>query len=72
MFRIVITTNLVWSIAMLNFEKLVARHGEIGVQAIIERIERTDGVSARGAVSLEERWQAVMKRDLPADNRRVA
>jgi hypothetical protein len=64
--------NHVGVFTMLNFESLVARHGEIGVQAIIERIERNDGVRARGDVSLEERWEAVMNMAAPADRRGVA
>ncbi|MEJ2119041.1 MAG: hypothetical protein P8Y36_14620 [Alphaproteobacteria bacterium] len=44
---------------MLNFNSFVGRHGEHGVQAIIEGIERRDGIRF-GGVSLEERWNAAM------------
>ncbi len=50
---------------MLNFECLVARHGEYGVQAIIERIERYEGIRFNTEVSLEERWNVVMKPSAP-------
>jgi hypothetical protein len=45
---------------MLSFETYIARHGEIGVQAIIERLERYEGRTGNGVRSLEERWKAVM------------
>lgn len=46
---------------MLNFESFVARHGEFGVQAIVERIERYEEVEAATSASLEERWNALME-----------
>jgi hypothetical protein len=47
---------------MLNFETYVARHGEFGVQAIVETIERREGIrpTSDAPLSLEERWNAVM------------
>jgi hypothetical protein len=46
---------------MLNFDYYVARHGEFGVQDIIERLERYEGINNRVvAISLEERWNALM------------
>jgi hypothetical protein len=46
---------------MLSFEKYVARHGESGVQAIIEAIERKEGVRHADALPLETRWNALMQ-----------
>jgi hypothetical protein len=45
---------------MLNFNTYIARHGEIGVQAIIERLERYEGHAGNVGHSLEERWAALM------------
>lgn len=43
------------------FDILVARHGEFGVQAIIERLERYEGIHSRIGTPLEERWNDLMK-----------
>lgn len=58
---------------MINFDKYVARHGEFGVQAIIERIERYEGIRASidAPLPLEERWNALM-RSPPAQQQRLA
>ena len=45
---------------MLSFETYIARYGEAGVQAIIERLERYEGIAGSGAYPLEERWEALM------------
>ena len=45
---------------MLDFDTYVARHGEFGVQALVERLERYAGVRPSIAVTLEDRWMAVM------------
>jgi hypothetical protein len=50
---------------MLDFDKYVGRYGEFGVQAIIERIERNDGIKAKCGTTLEERWIALMQADQP-------
>ncbi len=52
---------------MLDFETYVARLGEHGVQAIVERLERYEGVKA-AAISLEDRWNALMANDNHADS----
>lgn len=49
---------------MLDFDKYVARHGEHGVQAIIERLERYEGIRASISTSLEDRWNLLMKANL--------
>jgi hypothetical protein len=46
---------------MLDFNKYLARHGEFGVQALIEQIERYSNVQANIYTPLEERWNAVMQ-----------
>lgn len=45
---------------MLRFDHFVARYGEIAVQAIVENLERFEGLPPFHALSLEERWQRVM------------
>ncbi|MGB9154834.1 MAG: hypothetical protein WCD70_17320 [Alphaproteobacteria bacterium] len=45
---------------MLDFHQYVARHGESGVQAIIESLERFEGTLPGPAAPLEERWNALM------------
>jgi hypothetical protein len=48
---------------MLNFEVFVSRHGECGVQSLIEIMERREGIraNAEAPLSLEDRWNAVMQ-----------
>lgn len=46
---------------MLDFDKYVARHGEFSAQALIERLERYEGVRNRFGASLEDRWNALMQ-----------
>ena len=57
---------------MVDFESLVARHGEFAVQALIERIERYDGIPAQSDVPLEKRWNTVMSVASSSDARMVA
>ena len=57
---------------MLDFEQYVARHGEFGVQAIIERLERYEGINASIALSLEERWNVLMNDHLAQQKRLAA
>jgi hypothetical protein len=45
---------------MLNFESWIARHGEYGVQAMIESIENREKIALREGSSLEERWRVVI------------
>ncbi len=51
---------------MPNYTEFMMRHGEFGIQAIIERIERQEGVVSNSDRPLEERWEALMQ------NQRVA
>ncbi len=57
---------------MLDFETYVIRHGEFGMQAIIEKMERYEGIRASAEIplSLEERWNILMQ--MPASQQRVA
>ena len=45
---------------MLDFQLYMMRYGEFGVQALIERLERYEGIRASGE-PLEERWNALMQ-----------
>ena len=52
---------------MLDFNTYLARHGEFGVQAIVERLERYEGIrSGLLVASLEDRWNALMGNDQQA------
>jgi hypothetical protein len=55
---------------MPDFETYLARHGEFAIQAIIERLERDDGVSVHQSASLEERWNTLMQ-DSPSRSNMV-
>ena len=58
---------------MLDFEAYVSRHGEPGMQALIERLERSAGIRAVVTISLQDRWNAVMGNDnLPPYHQRLA
>ncbi|MDX2027929.1 MAG: hypothetical protein SFW62_04780 [Alphaproteobacteria bacterium] len=46
---------------MLQFDQFIARHGEAVAQALLENIERFEGVRADLASSLEDRWLRVMQ-----------
>ena len=42
-----------------DFETYLMRHGESWIQAILEQIERFEGIVAPLHASLEERWHAL-------------
>jgi hypothetical protein len=50
---------------MLQFSQFVARHGEIAAQAILENLERFEGVRSNATLSLEERWRRMMQAQIP-------
>lgn len=50
---------------MTNYNSFVARHGEHGVQAIIEGIERLEGIKIKIGTSLEDRWNYLMQQSTP-------
>lgn len=56
---------------MPQFDKYLARHGEFAIQAIIERLERDDGITTHQSASLEDRWNALMQ-DFPSQSRMAA
>lgn len=56
---------------MLDFDTYVVRHGEFGAQAIIELIERKEGIRHDEIVPLEVRWNALMLNAV-ADHRQLA
>jgi hypothetical protein len=56
---------------MLSYETYISRHGEIGVQAIIEKLERYEGAVGNREHSLEERWKALMA-DRPVQHAEAA
>ena len=41
---------------MLDFGRFIARHGEVAAQAVLENIERFQGVRHNPLLSLEARW----------------
>ncbi len=45
---------------MLEFDKFLARYGEVAAQAILENLERYEGIRNIAPVSLEERWNHLM------------
>jgi len=45
---------------MLQFDQFVARHGEIVAQAVLENLERFEGVRSNTAIPLEQRWERLM------------
>jgi len=48
---------------MLDFNKYVTRYGEFGVQDIVERLERAEGIKSKIDASLEDRWNYLMQID---------
>ena len=59
---------------MLDFNQYIARHGEYGVQALVEQIERTAGIhsNVEAPLPLETRWNAVMLAPVPTQQRLAA
>ena len=45
---------------MPDYYKFLMRHGEHGVQDLIERLERYEGIKSAAQASLEQRWLIVM------------
>jgi hypothetical protein len=46
---------------MPSFHDFVMRHGEHGAQALVEKLERYEGIRVRMGVTLEQRWNEVMQ-----------
>lgn len=45
---------------MSDYEIFVSRHSECSAQALVERLERYEGVSPAINVSLKDRWIVIM------------
>ena len=45
---------------MPTYNTYMMRHGEHGVQALLEQIERAEGRRANMNIPLEDRWNALM------------
>lgn len=43
-----------------DFETFMSRHGEIGTQAILEAMERREGIRASASMALADRWAMIM------------
>lgn len=54
-----------------EFETFIARHGEVAAQAILENLERYEGIRSNIVASLEERWQMLMQNS-PQNNQMAA
>lgn len=52
---------------MFTFDPFVARHGEVVAQAIIENLERFQGIEFDASVPLEVRWRRLIE-DLPSSD----
>ncbi len=46
---------------MLQFDQFVSRHGEVAAQAILENLEKFEGIRGNALLSLEDRWHTVMQ-----------
>lgn len=46
---------------MMQFETFMSRHGEQGVQAILENWERYRGIRRSDPMPLERRWEIFMR-----------
>jgi hypothetical protein len=46
---------------MPNYNEYLMRHGEFGVQALVEQIERNEGIKHKQPVCLETRWTVLMR-----------
>jgi hypothetical protein len=46
---------------MIDLEDIISRHGEYGVQAILENWERSRFIRQQGLMSLEERWDRFLR-----------
>lgn len=47
---------------MLHFDQFVARHGEIVAQALVENLERFEGIRSNAALPLQQRWEKLILR----------
>ncbi len=54
------TNDIFRSHFMPTFDDYLMRHGEYGVQDLVERLERYEGIVANTNLPLEQRWGMVM------------
>jgi hypothetical protein len=47
---------------MTTFEIFLGRHGEVAAQALVENLERYEGVRTNVVTPLEQRWERLMQR----------
>ena len=52
---------------MLDLKSFIARHGEPVAQALIENLERYEGLPRPASSSLEDRWKTVMGKSQTAE-----
>ena len=45
---------------MLQYDQFVARHGEAAAQALLENLERFEGIRPNTSVPLEQRWHKLI------------
>jgi hypothetical protein len=46
---------------MPSFHEYLMRHGEFSIQALIEHIERYEGIIGNNEIPLEQRWLQLMR-----------
>ena len=47
---------------MPDYHEFMMRHGEYGVQDLIERLERYEGIRRTSIMTLEDRWNALIQK----------
>jgi len=57
---------------MLEFDKFVARHGEVVAQAILENLERHEGIRSNTGAPLQQRWHRLMRDEDNFSDQRIA
>jgi len=66
---VLLRKNYCWAFLMANLESFVSRHGEFGAQALVERIERYEGIWPAIDATLEDRWETIMEKNWPTEKR---
>jgi hypothetical protein len=57
---------------MERFEEIMARHGETGVQALLDNWERFAGITYNKPLPLEKRWTLFIRHTMTEDALRAA
>jgi hypothetical protein len=55
-----------------NFAGYLMRHGEHGIQAIIEGYEKREGIVCANGAPLQERWEALVTGQMPVAGRKAS